>query len=74
MTDLPTKMLHAMERLRPLCPDHQDKARGYQCLLCEIERRTALLRRCLYECDWHPRDNQLVQAIMAVPGVRDTGD
>ena len=38
---IPMKFLHSMERQRPLCPDHRDKAKGYPCLLCEIERLSA---------------------------------
>ena len=33
-----TKQREAFDRLRPLCPDHRDKAKGHPCLLCEIER------------------------------------
>jgi hypothetical protein len=32
------RLVAALERQRPLCPDHRDKAGGYPCLLCEIER------------------------------------
>jgi hypothetical protein len=34
---VPIRFLHAMERLRPLCPDHADKQRGKECLACQIE-------------------------------------
>lgn len=32
------RQMSALERARPLCPDHRDKAAGQPCLLCEIER------------------------------------
>ena len=35
------RLVAALERQRPLCPDHRDKAKGYPCLLCEIERLRA---------------------------------
>lgn len=28
----------ALERMRPLCPDHRDKQSGKPCLACEVER------------------------------------
>lgn len=33
-------LIEAVDRTRPLCPDHRDKASGYHCLLCELELRT----------------------------------
>lgn len=32
------RQMAALERARPLCPDHRDKAAKHHCLLCEIER------------------------------------
>lgn len=46
-------------------------ARRIDTLEKQLPHLTALLRRCLYECDWQPRHNGLVQAIMSVPGVKD---
>lgn len=38
--DAAARLVVAYERQRPLCPDHRDKAKGFPCLMCEIERLT----------------------------------
>lgn len=43
---VPIKFLHAIERQRPLCPDHRDKQLGKECLACMIEA----LERQLVSC------------------------
>ena len=37
------RIASAIERSRPLCPDHRDKQAGKECLACEIERLKARL-------------------------------
>ena len=39
--DVFIRQIKAMERMRPLCPDHRDKAKDFPCLMCEIERLRA---------------------------------
>lgn len=38
MTYIPQRILEAVDRARPLCPNHRDKQHGKTCLACRIER------------------------------------
>jgi hypothetical protein len=71
---VPIKFLHAMERQRPLCPDHRDKQSGKDCLACTIESLTSRLAAAEAENEKlrqqlkHLQDVRLLEAVKAAKG------
>jgi hypothetical protein len=68
------RMVGAIERQRPLCPDHRDKQIGKPCLACTVEtlererdEARALLREACDSIDgWKPCDSESVMRVAQV--------
>lgn len=67
--------LEAVERQRPLCPDHRDKQVGKPCLACrieELERTLRQARACLLNLqpdEVNPMQRQMQKMIGEISSV-----